>query len=213
MRQEKPANFYDVLGVSRTASEDEIRSAYRSRAKEVHPDRVGGSVKQMARLNEAYETLGNVDKRARYDAGHRAPQRLPPRPARAAGVDPRRFYQKVFAPLDARIQQLIDQLLDQLDDLSGDPYDDALMEAFEAVVTAARRTLTELVRGLAAAQAPDAWYAAIGLYEQGLRQLDDALGEFESFEVNYLLDHLVDGRTIMLGARELLHEARDRLNL
>lgn len=214
MRQKTPTSFYEVLGVSRTATDDEIRTAYRTRAKEAHPDRVGGSVRQMARINEAYETLGNADMRARYDAAHRPAHRLPerPRPSRA-GVDPRLFYQRVFAPLDARIQHVIEQLLDQLDDLSGDPYDDELMEAFEGVVASARHTLTELTQGLAAAQAPDAWYGAIGLYEQGLRQLDDALAEFESFPLNYLLDHLVDGRSIMLGARELLLEARDRMTL
>lgn len=215
MRQDTPTNLYEVLGVTRTASENEIRSAYRARAKQAHPDRAGGSVHKMARLNEAYETLGNADKRAGYDAAQRGPQRLPqrPRPTRATAVDPLIFYQKVFAPLDARIQSLIEQLLDQLDDLSGDPYDDELMEAFEQVVGSARRTLTELTHGLAAATAPDAWYGAIGLYEQGLRQLDDALGEFESFAVNYLLDHLVDGRSIMLGASELMNEARDRMHL
>lgn len=213
MGQEAPANFYELLGVTRTASEDEIRSAYRQRAKQAHPDRAGGSVRQMARLNEAYETLGDAEKRARYDAAQRGARRLPPRAPRPArtGVDPRVFYQKVFAPLDTRIQRLIEQILDQLDDLSGDPYDEQLAEAFEAVVASARRTLTELSRGLAGAVAPDAWYAAIGLYEQGLRQLDDALGEFESFSVNYLLDHLVDGRTILLGASELMIEARDRM--
>lgn len=215
MGQEAPANFYDVLGVTRTASEDEIRTAYRAKAKQAHPDKVGGSARKMARLNEAYETLSNADKRARYDATQRGPRRLPARPARTArgGVDPKVFYQKVFAPLDARIQHLMEQLFDQLDDLSGDPYDDQLAEAFEGVVGSARDTLNELTRGLAAVAAPDAWYGAIGLYEQGLRQLDDALGEFESFSVNYLLDHLVDGRAIMLGASELMSEARDRMNL
>lgn len=215
MGQVVPGNFYDLLGVPRSASDDEIRTAFRAKAKQAHPDRVGGSVLKMARLNEAYETLGNPEKRARYDAAQRGPRRLPSRPARTArpGVDLHHFYQKVFAPLDARIRNLTEQLLDQLDDLSGDPYDEVLMEAFERVVASARQTLHELTSGLAAAPAPDAWYGAIGLYEQGLRQLDDALEEFESFALNYLLDHLVDGRTIMLGASELMSEARDRMHL
>ncbi|MNY47287.1 hypothetical protein D3C86_1825450 [compost metagenome] len=102
-------------------------------------------------------------------------------------------------------------MLDQLDDLSGDPYDDALMEAFEAVVTDARRRFDEGGRRLATAPVPWHWQATISLYEQGMRQVGDALEEFETFPLNYHLDHLVDGRAIMLGGSELMTEARERL--
>lgn len=207
-------NYYDRLGVGHEADEDEIRSAYRAMAKRHHPDRPGGDPLRMAQLNEAYETLSDARKRSRYDAAIKPAASAPARRARPANtpfVDPHVFYQTVFAPLDRVLDGAIGQLLDQLDDLSGDPYDDALMEAFEAVVAEARCRFDEGGRRLAASPVPWHWQATIALYEQGMRQVGDALEEFETFPLNYHLDHLVDGRTIMLGGSELMTEARERL--
>jgi DnaJ-class molecular chaperone len=63
---------YEVLGVARTATADEIRKAYRKLAKKLHPDINPGDKEGEARFKEisaAYEILSNEDKRRRYDAG------------------------------------------------------------------------------------------------------------------------------------------------
>ena len=63
-------DFYDVLGVSRGASADEIKRAYRKLAKEHHPDRNPNNAAAEAKFKEvqqAYDVLGNSDKRAQYD--------------------------------------------------------------------------------------------------------------------------------------------------
>jgi DnaJ-class molecular chaperone len=52
----QPFNPFEELGVSPDASQDEVKRAYRERARRVHPDR-GGSNEQMARLNLAYEVI------------------------------------------------------------------------------------------------------------------------------------------------------------
>jgi molecular chaperone DnaJ len=68
-------DFYDVLGVARTATADEIKKAYRKKAMEYHPDRNPGDAEAEARFKEAaeaYEVLSNPDKRARYDRFGRA---------------------------------------------------------------------------------------------------------------------------------------------
>jgi curved DNA-binding protein len=60
-------NFYDILGVKETASEKEIKEAFKSLAKKHHPDR-GGDEKKFKEINEAYDTLKNSNKRQEYDA-------------------------------------------------------------------------------------------------------------------------------------------------
>ena len=75
-------DYYEVLGVDKAASEEDIKRAYRKLAKKYHPDMNQGDKNAEAKfkeLNEAYEVLGDKEKKARYDQfGH-------------AGVDPNGF--------------------------------------------------------------------------------------------------------------------------
>lgn len=63
-------DYYEVMGLSKGASDDEIKKAYRSLAKKYHPDLHPGDKEAEAKfkeLNEAYEVLSDKDKKARYD--------------------------------------------------------------------------------------------------------------------------------------------------
>jgi molecular chaperone DnaJ len=67
-------DYYEVLGVQRNATEQELKSAYRKLALQYHPDRNpgdNGSEEKFKEINEAYAVLSNPDNRARYDRyGH-----------------------------------------------------------------------------------------------------------------------------------------------
>jgi len=79
MQRARHKNFYEILGVARTASRDEIVRVYHARARESHPDmsRDPGSEELFRRVTEAYEVLADPDRRRAYDAQTAPRQPIP----------------------------------------------------------------------------------------------------------------------------------------
>jgi molecular chaperone DnaJ len=60
-------DYYKLLGIERNASEADIKKAFRKLAHEHHPDKSHGNVDKFKEINEAYQVLGNKEKKAQYD--------------------------------------------------------------------------------------------------------------------------------------------------
>jgi DnaJ-class molecular chaperone len=63
-------DYYQILGINENASQDEIKQAYKKLAMKNHPDR-GGDTKKFQEISQAYDTLGDEQKRQQYDAQRR----------------------------------------------------------------------------------------------------------------------------------------------
>ena len=78
LKKSKRKDYYKLLGISKNASDDEIKKAYRKRALLHHPDRHSGATdevkkaeeKKFKEIGEAYSILSDSKKKARYDNGH-----------------------------------------------------------------------------------------------------------------------------------------------
>ena len=74
-------DYYKILGVTKTASEEEIKKAYRAKALQYHPDKNQGNAaaeEMFKKINEAYSVLSDPAKRTQYDSGNSFSQQYQP---------------------------------------------------------------------------------------------------------------------------------------
>lgn len=60
-------DYYDILGIAKNSSEDEIKKAFYKKAHQYHPDKKNGNAEKFKEVNEAYQVLSNKEKKAQYD--------------------------------------------------------------------------------------------------------------------------------------------------
>ncbi|XP_053675830.1 dnaJ homolog subfamily C member 7 isoform X1 [Anopheles nili] len=103
LKKSKRKDYYKILGVTKQATEDEIKKAYRKRALVHHPDRHANSTdeekkeqeRKFKELGEAYTILSDPIKKARYDSGQDLEEMN-----NSANVDPQQIYRQFFFPSD-----------------------------------------------------------------------------------------------------------------
>lgn len=91
-----PNDYYQTLGVNRSASAEEIKRAYRKLALQYHPDKPAGNEEKFKEINEAYQVLGDPEKRTHYNRFGSAPQGSAGFGSDGFGFDPFEIFQREF---------------------------------------------------------------------------------------------------------------------
>jgi DnaJ-class molecular chaperone len=66
-------NYYEILNIDKKSTQDEIKKMYRKLSLKYHPDKSNGDSEKFKQINEAYQILGDTEKRQRYDMQHNNP--------------------------------------------------------------------------------------------------------------------------------------------
>lgn len=226
---------YQTLEVHETATQAEIKRAYRRLAKRFHPDSQTetASHEVIAQINTAYEVIGDPSRRVLYDrerqgiAGTHSTESANQRAKRTADMQEvyrqqRRASQSseaqvdawlklVYGPVDRLIAKMMSPLKGEIRKLSADPFDDELMEAFQAYLEQCR-TWLEQAKGKFQSMANPASTAGVAadIYHC-LGQLEDGIDEMERFTFSYEETYLHTGQELFRIARQLRQEAKERV--
>jgi len=219
---------YETLEVSPTATSDEIKQAFRRLAKIFHPDRktATASLQKFQALSVAYEVLTDDRQRKTYDHQLRYGPTAAPTPDRSdREAKAHRAYRtkrqaqpesedlletwmnRVYTPVNRVLNAIIKPLRSQIKALSADPFDDELMDVFQAYIDEccalldkAQTTARSLPNPpIAAATSANLYYC--------MSQLGDALSELNFFAQSYEETYLHDGIEMFRIAEGLRKEA------
>lgn len=224
------ANHYDTLHVQPSASQAEIKQAYRRLVKQFHPDsNQDPDHEQIIRINAAYEVLGDAQNRHSYDQQQYTAPRVRPerqqrstdaqkqyhasrRTGRDADAQLEQWLHDVYQPVNRLLCQILNSLEAQIDQLAADPFDDQLLEEFQDYIKTCRDWLKQaqmLFRSLP--NPPSVAGAAVHLY-YCLNQIGDGLDELDYFPLNYDERCLHTGQELFRIATGLHCEAQVSLN-
>ena len=218
-------NYYDTLGVSSKASQEQVKRAYRKLAKELHPDRhKEASHDKIAAVNAAYEVLGDAGLRRAYDNERRltAQGNASNRSSRAAssqaaykkrrkdgnGTTIEDWMRRVFNPTDRLIGQILKPLKAEVRALSADPFDDELMEAFQGYLERCREALEKAQAKFKSMPNPPGMAGGAANLYYCLNQLEDGIEEIERFTYTYDESYLHTGQELFRISAGLRKEAK-----
>ncbi len=231
-------NHYETLGISPTATQAQVKQAYRQLAKQFHPDGQNSEAThdKIAQVNAAYEVLGDASERRRYDAlrngpgsrsgdGQRNSQRRSPadnsrtsraatdqshyrRRAAAAETTIEQWLRSVYTPTDRLIGQIIKPLKAEIRALSADPFDDELMEVFQTYLETCRASLEKAQAKFKSMPNPAGVASGAANVYYCLNQLEDGIEELERFTYTYDDSYLHTGQELFRISAGLKKEAK-----
>jgi len=221
-------DHYKTLGITASATHSEVKQAYRKLAKQLHPDgqNAESNHDKIARVNAAYEVLGDEGERHQYDAqrrlsveaaaSHRAArsasaassQRHKRRGRSANTATIEQWLRSVFNPTDRLIGKIIKPLKAEVCALSADPFDDELMEAFQAYLEQCRESLEKAQAKFKSMPNPAGVASGAANLYYCLNQLEDGIEEIERFTYTYDDSYLHTGQELFRISAGLRKDAK-----
>ncbi|MEL6455564.1 MAG: J domain-containing protein [Cyanobacteria bacterium J06623_5] len=226
------SDHYATLGLTVDATQAQVKQAYRQLAKKFHPDSQPNlqdqqaATDKIAQVNAAYEVLGDVAERERYDTERQlaAKERMRDRVSRT--VDSQNSYRKqrrstsastvtieqwmrsVFNPTDRLIGKIIQPLKAEVRALSADPFDDELMEAFQAYLEVCQESLEKAKAKFKSMPNPAGVASGAANLYYCLNQLEDGIEEIERFTYTYDDSYLHTGQELFRISAGLRKDAK-----
>ncbi|MGF1495155.1 MAG: J domain-containing protein [Microcoleaceae cyanobacterium] len=219
------ANHYQTLEVRPTATLAEIKQAYRRLARVFHPDSQSEAAnhEQIVQINAAYEVLSDPQRRQSYDRqissrASASTQRVQTRrrSAKKAGVQLEveldQWIKKVYRPINRDLDQILKPFKREIDNLAADPFDDELMDEFQAYVSHCRESFEQAQNAFRSVPNPiSAASAAAHLY-YSLNHVGDGIEELEMFSLNYDDASLHTGQEFFRMANNFRRMAQEELS-
>lgn len=224
-------NHYQTLDIQPDATQAEIKQAYRRLAKKFHPDtnQATSNHDKISQINAAYEVLGDPQSRRSYDqeleysaagfsqTGMRSRRQRTEaaqehyRKQRQAEQDAdnqlKLWLKRVYTPVNRTLNQILRPLKSQINELAADPFDDELMENFQAYLEDCKDLLAKARRTFESIPNPPSAARVAANFYHCLNQLSDGIDELEYFTLNYDDHHLRNGRELFRIAAGLRREA------
>ncbi|MEG4988326.1 DnaJ domain-containing protein [Microcoleus sp. BR0-C5] len=220
-------NHYKTLKISPTATQAEIKQAYRRLVKLFHPDSRSDTAghEEIVRLNAAYEILGDAQHRQSYDR-QLSPQseelrspsasnfsRQRQQTARDADEQMEQWLIKVYKPVNRMLNNILKPLKKEINELSADPFDDELIEKFQLYIETSREFLEKAHNFLRSMPNPSNVAGVAAHLYYCINQVGDGIEELHLFTLNYDDRHLHTGQELFRIAARLRREAQDELKI
>ncbi|MEH1836242.1 MAG: DnaJ domain-containing protein [Nostoc sp.] len=226
------SNHYETLKVSPSASQAEIKQAYRRLVKLFHPDsnQETADHEQIIRINAAYEVLGDNQNRRNYDqqlqddsqklnsdrlqrtASAQKHYQTRRKTGREADEQVEEWLRQVYQPVNRLLCTILYSLEEQMEQLAADPFDDQLLDEFQEYLKTCRDDLKQAqITFRSLPNPPSLARTAAHLY-YSLDQVADGLDELGYFPLNYDERYLHTGHELFRIATRLHCEAQVSVN-
>ena len=209
-------NLYEELGLKRDATKNEIKSSYRSLVKKHHPD-AGGDNDKFIAIQNAWEILNDPIKKEYYDKqffssytpsnklNENWEKKFNSKKFNSSMKDREveTWMKEIYTPINRLISQIIKPLNNEIKELSGDPYDDQLMENFCIYISNSQKKMRKVDQIYNKKLVPKS-ITALGLdLYHCFSQVKDALSEFDRYSQGYVDDYLYDGKQMIKEAKRI----------